>query len=174
MQQGMAELGISERSVLWFMKNAPKPAEWAQKQKSYGLVDAKTYAEVIGAFSRPGTLRRGNVADIVPQDGRRLQQAVQEFSDGVRKLSDQKALQEACVRFQCLVLYSLAMILEDLGGSKEEVDSVVFWTQPDATQRAFTFKAVRWVHEVIRRLHLSKGWTVEMATQLFFLGKPPT
>lgn len=167
----MVEYGLAERSVQWFAKNAPRSAEWSRKQKSYGLKDASTYAKVIRAFAHPDSLDRIRVEEHASQHHPHLLLAMEDFSVRVRRLSDNKTLQKACIRFQCLILYSLGIVLEDMGNCKEKVDKIVAWTQPDAIQRAHTFQAVRWVHEVIRRLHLFKGWSLEMATQLFFLGK---
>lgn len=151
-------------------QEAPGRHEWLRKQKSYGIHDSTEYAAVIRGLVRPQEHAPSGGQGVEDIRDTTLIAVARSFSAYVSKTSRKSDLLQACLSFQRLLLFSLGLLLLHRRNSWREVNRITEWTAPQERTRRQCLQGVKWVHKAIVDLHTSHGWSIEAATQLFFLG----
>lgn len=174
------QLSGQGRGPRWISQHTPTGDNgWRKRQTRLGLGNAAEYSATIRSFiNMPAiSLVSGPTASRTwgPEHGEDPSPAImtlaKNFSKYTERSSQSAALQRACASFQRLILLSLCLILREKGSSVEEIDRIISWLSPVERVRHDCLKGAKWVNEAILALHLRQGWSLQRATELFFLGR---
>lgn len=153
-----------------FLKRAPSRDKWLKRQKARGIQSARHYSATIHSLVEPraapnfvsGAARAGQDTTLLG--------VASNFSASAQAFYQDSELRKTCASFQRLLLYSLCyLLLEEGAASEDAVDQILHWTSPQQRTRRECLDGAVWIHRAIVILHDTYNWSIESATQLFFL-----
>lgn len=151
----------------WFLRHAPKASEWRKRQMEMGLETVEHYQQAIRAFTHytPSIVKRGS-----HKEGMRAEYAPEQLAD--TNFFTNTTLQRSLATFQVLVLLSYCQVLKKRGVSYQVVDYIIEHITQKETDRRRLLQSALWVNKIIVTL-TSHGWTINRATELFFISTFP-
>lgn len=158
-----------------FLTRAPSRDEWLKRQKAQGIQSARHYSAAIRLLVEPRAA--ANIVSGAPGAGQdaTLLGVASNFSASAQAFHQDSELRKACASFQRFLLYSFChLLLEEDPASEDAVDQILQWTTPQQRMRRECLDGAFWIHRAIVRMHKTYNWSIESATQLFFLSASTT
>lgn len=157
----------AEAALSWFLRNAPKAAEWRKRQVELGLKTVEQYEGVIRAFGN-----RANIKTEASQGDGHSQNELVNVAERLALLTrDSLAnanLQRSFALFQALILLSYCEVLRRKDVPYETVDGIIRHIAEKESDRKKLLASALWINDIINKL-VSNGWTIYRATELFFI-----
>lgn len=153
----------------WYRRQIPKGDQWSDKQKALQLHDATVHEEHIRDLTSCDLEHEQTIKQHASRPLQSLVLLARNYAGTTEESWAYLKKWELLLSFRRLILFSICLVLDEQGGSKSEIEELMWWTRANEKKRKSILKGTRRVHRTILTL-VGRGWSIARATELFLLG----